>query len=457
MHADAAANPSQPVWSELYPDHLAKQLAQIEAALPLSGCERLLIFSGAAKTLFRDDHDYPFHANPYFRRLLPLPFLADSAVLIEPGSKPKLFYPNPSDFWHQSAGRPEGFWVDSFEIVEIERAEQIGKALTDPASIAFVGEETALATDWGINHCNPEPLLHALDWASSIKTDYELASLRQASQIAARGHLAAREAFLEGYSEFGINLAYLAATGQRECELPYGNIVALNENAAVLHYQHQQRMAPEKIHSFLLDAGAQVNGYASDITRTWAYPAGSAGSVAFNALLKQMEQLQQQLCEQSLAGVSFVELHRRCHELLARVLVESKLVRCSAEAALDQGITRTFMPHGLGHLLGTLVHDSAGRVCDAKGTALAPPSEHPFLRLTRELEQDMVLTIEPGLYFIDSLLAEMAQSPAAKLVNWSEVEKLLPYGGIRIEDNLRITAQAPENLTRDAFAGLESA
>ncbi|WP_421869743.1 Xaa-Pro dipeptidase [Motiliproteus sp.] len=457
MHSDAAASPNQPAWSELYADHLARQLAQIEAALPLSGCERLLIFSGTDKVLFKDDHVYPFHANPYFRRLLPLPFLADSAVLIEPGSKPKLFYPNPSDFWHQSAGEPEGFWVDSFEIVEIERAGQIGQALTDPASSAFIGEETAMAAGWGLQHCNPETLLHVLDWASSIKTDYELASLRQASQIAVSGHLAAREAFLEGYSEFGINLAYLAVTGQRECELPYGNIVALNENAAVLHYQHQQRMAPEKIHSFLLDAGAQVNGYASDITRTWAYPAGSAGSVAFNALLKQMEQLQLKLCEQSVAGASFVELNRRCHEMLAQVLVESKLVRCSAEAALEKGITRTFMPHGLGHLLGTLVHDSAGRVSDAKGTELAPPPEHPFLRLTRELQPGMVLTIEPGLYFIEPLLVELANRAESKLVDWAVVEKLRPFGGIRIEDNLRITEQAPENLTRDAFAGLESA
>ena len=96
--------------------------------------------------------------------------------------------------------------------------------------------------------------------------------MRRASVIAARGHVAARDAFLAGASEFEVHLAYCAASGQRESDLPYGNIIAFDAGAAVLHYQHLEHGRDVPRRSFLIDAGAQFRGYASDITRTW--PAG---------------------------------------------------------------------------------------------------------------------------------------------------------------------------------------
>ena len=437
-------------WALLFADHLTEQQRRLEAILPLDGCEQLLIFSGTAKVMFGDDHYYPFVANPYFRRWLPLPFHADCALLLRSGAKPTLFYANPSDFWHLSAGAPEGFWTDGVEIVEIETLDQIGRALTQPASTLFIGEETSLAQQWGLVHCNPEALLHRIDWDSGIKTDYELAALRRASEIAVSGHRAAAQAFAQGGSEFAINQAYLAATDQRESELPYGNIVALNQHAAVLHYQQQDRQAPSQQRSFLIDAGAQCHGYAADITRSYCAQGSEHGS--FSALIEAMEALQLQLCAELRAGQCFVELHRRCHQLLAELLIDQRLAFGSVEALVKQGVTRAFFPHGLGHLLGTLVHDAAGRQADLQGTPLPPPTEHPFLRLTRNLETGMVLTIEPGLYFIESLLGPLRQQSAAKLVDWAAVERLTPYGGIRIEDNLRVEQQGAENMTRDAFA-----
>ena len=83
---------------------------------------------------------------------------------------------------------------------------------------------------------------------------------------------------------------------------------------------------------------------------------------------------------------------------------------------------------------------------------VARPAGHPYLRLTRTLDAGQVMTIEPGLYFIDMLLAELKQKPAAKDVNWAKVEAFRRYGGIRIEDDVACTAGEPENLTRDAFA-----
>ena len=108
----------------------------------------------------------------------------------------------------------------------------------------------------------------------------------------------------------------------------------------------------------------------------------------------------------------------------------------------------------IGHLLGIQVHDVAGFMENEGGATIDPPSGHPFLRLTRVLEEDMVLTVEPGLYIIDMLLSDLRGSPAETFVDWDAVEALRPFGGIRIEDNVRVLADGCENLTRDAFADL---
>jgi Xaa-Pro dipeptidase len=115
-----------------------------------------------------------------------------------------------------------------------------------------------------------------------------------------------------------------------------------------------------------------------------------------------------------------------------------------------------FFPHGIGHLLGLQVHDVAGLAADDTGRHEIPrPAGHRYLRLTRRLEPGFVVTIEPGIYFIDLLLDEAQRNGLGRYVNWDAVHALKPFGGIRIEDDVACTAGAvPENLTRDAFAAV---
>ena len=115
--------------------------------------------------------------------------------------------------------------------------------------------------------------------------------------LGARGHVAAERAFRAGASEFEIALAFMAACGQRERELPYNPIIALNEGGAVLHYQIQQRDKPAKLHSLLIDAGAEFGGYASDITRTHSHH-----DAEFAALIERFDELQLKLCAQVRVG-----------------------------------------------------------------------------------------------------------------------------------------------------------
>jgi Xaa-Pro dipeptidase len=117
-------------------------------------------------------------------------------------------------------------------------------------------------------------------------------------------------------------------------------------------------------------------------------------------------------------------------------------------------VTSIFFPHGIGHLIGLQVHDVAGLAGDVTGTEIPRPDGHPYLRLTRVLEPGYVVTVEPGIYFIDLLLAEARADGRGGHIRWDAVERLKPYGGIRIEDDVVCTGGAPENLTRDAFAAV---
>jgi Xaa-Pro dipeptidase len=263
------------------------------------------------------------------------------------------------------------------------------------------------------------------------------------------GHRAAARAFHAGESEYAAHMAYLAACGHREEEMPYNNIVAFNENGAVLHYQHLERAAPAQRRSFLIDAGAQYHGYACDITRTHAAEDGD-----FKSLVAAVDRVQQSLCAEVRPGLDYREFHLLAHQRLAAVLREAGVIRMDAAAAVESGLSAVFFPHGLGHLLGLQVHDVGGFMRDKSGNTIDKPAGHPYLRLTRPLEQGFVVTVEPGVYFIDLLLAKARANQHASHIDWTRVEEFRPFGGVRIEDDVVVTASAHENLTRDAFARL---
>lgn len=435
----------------LYALHLQECQARAEHALALSGHEALLIASGVEKFAFLDDRPYLFQPNPHFKAWLPLTAHPGSWLLIRPGERPRLVCYQPDDYWHVPPTPPSGFWVEHFDLRVISEPAQALQHLPGSGALAIVGEtDAALGT---LQPNNPTALLNSLHYARARKTPYELACMRAASRVAARAHLAARAAFLDGASEAEIHRAYLIASGHTDRDLPYGNIVGLNEHAAVLHYQHQEAQRPAVSRSLLVDAGAQVHGYASDITRTWS--AGRAEDAEFDALLAALEAAQLALVGEVRAGVDYRDIHLSTHRHIARILKQLGIVALSEEALLAEQLTSTFMPHGVGHLLGLQVHDVGGFMADESGGVLPRPEGHPYLRLTRRLQPGMVVTIEPGLYFIPTLLRRLRESPAGRSVNWPLVERLARCGGVRIEDDVVCHAEgAAENLTRDAFAAV---
>lgn len=431
----------------LYPDHLATLEQRLSNALDACGMTGLLIASGSPRETFLDDHTYPFVVNPHFKAWLPLLDLTESFVLLRPGTKPVLFYNQPRDYWHKPPADPAGFWTDEWDIHTVTSLKDVHNLVGDTSGLGFIGEDVELAWEWGIDRVNPRSLLDRLHFDRAYKTPYEIAAMQLANAHAVRGHLAAESAFRRGESEFDIQHAYLGALRSREQQTPYTSIVALNENCAVLHYQHYELSPPVETHSMLIDAGASMHGYAADITRTYA-----AGDGIFADLIARMDEEQRGIIDDIAPGMNYQELHRKMHLRVATVLRDFGLVDMTAEAMVETNLTSTFLPHGLGHLLGLQTHDVGGHQQNRNGDTRPPPDDYPALRLTRPIEENQVFTIEPGLYFIPLLLSALRDRPQGGNVDWGKIALLAPYGGIRIEDNVLIRDGKPVNLTRDAFA-----
>jgi Xaa-Pro dipeptidase len=440
MHAPAALD-------SLFPAHLAALEATTAEALRAVGATALMVGAGLARYRFLDDQPDPFAVNPHFKAWAPVLDAPGSFVVVVPGRRPVLLFHQPRDYWHKPPALPRDAWLDSFDVRVIRSPPEARSEV--PSGAAFVGEPFAGCDEWGFRSLNDPALLSRLHWARAAKTTYELACLRLAAAAGARAHRAAAEAFGRGGSEYDIHLAYLAASGHTEAELPYPNIIALNEGGAVLHYTQLERHAPAVRRSLLIDAGAQFRGYACDITRTYA-----AEASPFADLVAGVEALELKLCAMVRPGVAYPDIHVAAHRLVAELLVEQGVVCCSADAAVETDLTSVFFPHGVGHLLGLQVHDVGGHQASPAGGSVPPPARSPFLRLTRRLEAGTVVTIEPGVYFIDLLLQRARDDGRGRDIDWDTVADLAPYGGVRIEDDVVASTDGPENLTRAAFAAL---
>jgi Xaa-Pro dipeptidase len=430
---------------DLYPEHLQTVMARADRALAGSGHDGLIVGSGSLRTLYLDDSSYPFKPNPRYRAWLP-DATPDCFVVYRPGRRPRLVFHQPDDYWYLPPALPEGYWVGLFDLVVVRSPSELRAQVGNQGRWAVLAEPGP-ATD-GLGEHDPPALVGKIDYDRATKTAYEIACMAQATAAGVRAHRAAEAAFRAGASEYEIHLAYCRAAVAREEELPYNNIIAFDRHAAVLHYQLLDRRRPPGVRSFLIDAGAQHAGYACDITRTYAAAPGE-----FQDLVTALDGVQLALADRVRPGVDYRDIHLEAHRAIAGVLVAHGLVTGSPEAAVAGGMTAVFFPHGIGHLLGLMVHDAGGFMAGPDGGALPRPEGHPYLRLTRRLEAGFAVTIEPGIYFIESLLAAARADARGRAIDWRRVEALAPWGGVRIEDNVVARAAgAPRNLTREGFA-----
>ncbi len=329
MKSDYTDN--NPSLGALYSGHLQAITARHDHALEKAGASHAVIYSGNPKVAFLDDSYYPYKANPHFVSWAPLTNLPFSYIVYTPGEKPVLLYFQPHDYWHVVPGAPEGYWTGHFDIRIVNAIEDVARHLPEQREKCIViGEIEDETLAFGIERINPNTAINVLHYARSTKTDYELEIMRLASYRGVMGHRAAEAAFRAGLTELEIHRAYCEAVSHTDPELPYGNIVALNAHGAVLHYTDLDRTKPDTRHSFLIDAGAQVHGYASDITRTYSF-----GDTRFQDLIDRMDVMQRDIVNKVEVGVDYRDLHINTHKMLAEVLMDAELATGDPDTLLE--------------------------------------------------------------------------------------------------------------------------
>jgi Xaa-Pro dipeptidase len=430
----------------LYHQHIQTLVERFNEACQQFQLTNIVLHSGSTTYYPGDDLSHPFHPNPMAQQWLPYDVPADTWIVFSIETGLTLYWPAKQDFWHVIPDEPTGAWTKDWSIIASVDLSWLSGLKGNTSVFTHQPQQLDHFNDININ---PVDLGHWLNFDRAYKTEWEIENIRIANQKAVRGHLAAKSAFEAGLSELAIHRAYLDASLQQQIEEPYGAIVALNESAAVLHYEQKQGSEPNQSNTLLIDAGAKNLGYASDITRTYSQP-----GTLFADMISAVETYQQALSDSCVTNKSYLDIHNDTLHYTAQLLRETDLCALSIEEQMVKRIPQVFFPHGIGHLLGLQVHDVGGHQADRAGNTTARPEHAPFLRLMRPLEQSMVITIEPGLYFIPMLIEKMQKETKNHGCDISLINTLKPYGGIRIEDNIVVKTEGPLNLTRASFAEL---
>jgi len=276
-----------------------------------------------------------------------------------------------------------------------------------------------------------------------LKDDVELGWLREAARATAAGHAEGMRSVRPGMTEQALCVEIEAGFRRAGAQGPaYDSIVAGGPNAAVLHAAPTERPFAED-DLVLVDAGAEVAGYDGDVTRV--FPAGGRFSARARDLYAAVFRVQEQAVAGVRAGVEFRDLHMQASVGLAEGLVDLGVLRGRPEDLVAQDAHAVFFPHGLGHLLGLATHDVGGY---AEGRTRSTRPGLRYLRADVTLAPGMVLTIEPGLYFIPALLddPQVRETHAAR-IDFEAAAAFVPVGGVRIEDDVHVTDGEPEVLS----------
>ncbi|MDX1351655.1 MAG: Xaa-Pro aminopeptidase [Thiomicrorhabdus sp.] len=260
--------------------------------------------------------------------------------------------------------------------------------------------------------CDLDKILHEM---RLCKTADEIKRMRKAAKISVQGHLSAMDAVLRCDYEYQVQAALEAEfVKQGSPRVAFSSIVASAENACILHYT-ENRCKIDKQALLLVDAGAEWQGYAGDITTT--FPASGRFSVEQAQLYSLVLTAQQAAIHAIKPGVTYDQMHQASLKVLTTGLVELGILQGDVEELIASEAYKAFFMHGTGHWLGMDVHDVG---------------DYKIKQQWRKLKPGMVVTVEPGLY----ISAEHADVDS----KWHNI-------GIRIEDDVLVTRTGHEVLT----------
>lgn len=379
------------------------------------------------------------------------------------------FHPHSEYRWLADRERPgsvlafdakTGEWVDFVpRVTEEERVwvgdvpdegvplEGLSSWLSDRSgrSVVVLGCELPRLAERGAtaDRARTERLREALTHARRPKDEVEVERMRRAAAATAAGFARAGEAIAPGVTERSIQIEMEAEFFRHGAQRPaYDSIVGSGPNAAVFHFAPSQRECrPGEV--VLIDAGAEVDGYASDVTRV--FPVGDSLPADMQDLYDVVLAAEKKGVEMCRDGQEYTEIHFQAALDMTQGLVDLGYLRGDPQSLVEQDVTALFFPHGVGHLVGLGVRDASGYL-PGRQRSTRPGLKN--LRLNLPLRAGYTVTIEPGLYFVPALLEKPENRDRFRSeVVWEKVDPMIGRGGIRIEDNVLVTDGDPVNLT----------
>ncbi|WP_321367310.1 aminopeptidase P family protein [uncultured Desulfuromusa sp.] len=300
-----------------------------------------------------------------------------------------------------------------------------------------------------LNRESSSALIKAVVALRSIKSAAEIAELDEAADLGYQLHMATMKMVRAGLYEWEIagELEAVAARAGRMLSFP----PIVTTHGEILH-NHQRSHQLQHGDLLLVDAGVESRlHYASDHTRT--VPVAGKFSPEQKNIYQIVLATMARARELIKPGIAYRDVHLSACRTLVEGLKSLGLMCGDADRAVTAGAHALFMPHGLGHQLGLDVHDMEDLGEDYVGYDDKIQRATQFglagLRLGRELQEGFVLTVEPGIYFIPELISQWKnEGRHADYINYAKLEKYLTFGGIRLEDDIVVTASGSRLLGR---------
>ena len=355
-------------------EHLRTLMSRTDRALAAAGFDALVIHSGRPPTQFLDDQDYPYKVNPHFKAWVPIVDNPQCFAVYAPGSRLRVLFHQPNDYWHKPASLPEEPWTAAIDLTRNAGSGQCRRALDQARPGGLHRPQRVLPRRRAAIAESPRaartPALR------SGREDRLRARVHAPGERARRPRPCGRARGISSRS-FRIRDPHAvfrppARSARRRRPTTTSWPTMNTRRCCIISISIGAR--PARLRSFLIDAGAQFRGYASDITRTYAAAPG-----LFADLLGRLDGAQQRLCQEVVAGRDYREMHLTAHRILGDELQQIGLTKLPGQSALELGVTSVFFPHGIGHLLGLQVHDVGGIMGDLEGRRAKTARRSPVL------------------------------------------------------------------------------
>jgi Xaa-Pro aminopeptidase/Xaa-Pro dipeptidase len=410
----------------------------------------VVLWSGQSSARNFPANTYRFRANSHFLYFAGLP-LVNAAIRLD-GDRLTLFMdeaPIAAALWHG----PTPSRASLATAMGANAAYPMAELSQFTAGVATVAvQDTATAAEQlhlrdTIEPSHDKALAEAIIALRLCHDQAAIAETRRAAAVSVQAHRAGMAATATAATEAQVRAAMEQVIMAANLPCAYNSIVTVH--GEVLHNEHYHHaLKPGQL--LLADVGAEAaSGWASDITRTW--PVAGQFSSTQRDLYDVVLAAHDACIAEAAPNVEYRNIHLLACRVLAAGLVDLGILKGQPDDLVAQDAHALFFPHGIGHLLGLDVHDmeDLGDLAGyAPGRQRSDRFGLSFLRLDRPLQPGMAVTIEPGFYQVPGILTDpFRRERYDDCVDWERLAQFADVPGIRIEDDVLITADGCEVLT----------